>query len=75
MKEQSRRACGAERGGDFLGDDSAFAHAGDHDAAVAFAAAEDEIDGAGEGLGHGAFEAQGEGFEGGGLGADQIRRR
>ena len=54
MKKQRRRAGGAERGGDLLRDDAALAHAGDHDAAVGLAAAEDQLDGAGERFGHGA---------------------
>ena len=42
VQKQGRRAGGAERGGDLLGDDAALAHAGDDDAAVALAAAKDQ---------------------------------
>ncbi len=58
MQKKGRRAGGAECGGDLLGDDAALAHAGDHDAAIFLAAAEDQLDGAGEGFGHGAFKAR-----------------
>ncbi len=73
MQKQRRRAGGAERGGDLLRDDAAFAHAGDHDAAVRLAAMKNHVDGAGEGLGHGSIEARGESLKRGGLGAHQLR--
>jgi hypothetical protein len=74
VQKEGGRACGAERGGDLLGNDAALAHAGDHDAAVILAAVKDQLDGAAEGFGHGAFKALGEGFESGCFGADQCRR-
>jgi hypothetical protein len=74
MQKQRRGASGAERGGDFLRDDAAFAHAGDHDAAVLLAAAEDQFDRAGEGRGHGPFEARGENLKRGSLSTHQRRR-
>jgi hypothetical protein len=71
VKEERGRAGGTERGGDFLGDDAALAHAGDDDAAAVVAAAQDELDGAGKVGGHGTFEARGEGLERGSLGAHE----
>ena len=73
VQKQGRRARGTEGGGDFLGDDAALAHAGDDHAAVRFAAADDQVDGAVEAGLHRAFETAGEGFEGGCFGAHQGR--
>lgn len=70
VEEECGAACGAEGGGNFLGDDAAFAHAGDDDAASSLAALKNAGDGAVERRGHGAFEALGEGEEGLGLDAD-----
>ncbi len=74
VQKQGRRAGGAERGGDLLGNDAAFAHSGDDNAAVALAAAKDKLDCAAEWLGHLAFKTEGECFERCRFGADQRRR-
>ena len=74
MQKKGRRTCGAECGGDLLGNDAALAHTGDHDAAVFLTAAKDQLEGVAEGFGHGAFKALGEGFESGCFRADQCGR-
>jgi hypothetical protein len=71
VQKQGWRAGGTERGGNFLGNDAAFAHSGDDDAAIFPAAAKDQLDGAGEGFGHLPFMARGQGLERSRFGADQ----
>jgi hypothetical protein len=74
MQKQRRGASGAERGGDFLRDDAAFAHARDHHAAVQLAAAQNHFDGTREGRRHGSIEARGENLKRGSLSTHQRRR-
>ena len=73
MQKERGAAGGAEGGGDFLGDDAAFAHSGNDDAAAAFSALQNAGDGAVEIGGHGAFEPVGEGEQSLGLNAHEPR--
>lgn len=70
VHKQGRAAGGAERGGNFLRDDAAFAHAGDDDAVAGFTTLEDAGDGAVKVSRHGAFETLGEREQGLGLDAN-----
>jgi hypothetical protein len=72
MQKQGRRAGGTERGGDFLRNNPALAHAGNYHAPALFTAAEDQLDSAFEIRGHGAFEPFGKSLKGCGLGTDEC---
>jgi hypothetical protein len=60
VQEKRGAAGGAERCGDLLRDDSAFAHAGDDYASAALTTLQNASHGAVEGRFHGAFKALGE---------------
>ncbi len=56
VQKEGRGAGGAERGRDFLGNNAALAHAGNHDAAIGRAAAHNQVDCTVEISRHRAFE-------------------
>ena len=74
VKEVGRRACGAQGGGDFAGDDAALADAGEDDATLRGCGLKEMVRRLGEWDEHGGVEAEGKFVQGGGLDADEVRR-
>ena len=62
----------AQGGGDLLGDEAALADAGEHEGMAGCKGSGELADSGGEDFAHGAVEADGELFESGGFGADDL---
>jgi hypothetical protein len=74
VKEVRGRAGGAQGRGDLARDEAGLADAEEDELVAGGARLEDELGGAGEGLAHGAVEADGEFKQGAGLDADEVGR-
>ena len=72
MEEVGGGPGGAERGGDFAGDEAGFADAEEDDAVLVGCCFKNKLDGEGEGRLHGAIEADGEREQGAGFDADEF---